>query len=35
VDPERWEKVERIFHAVLEAEENRRAAILELSLIHI
>jgi eukaryotic-like serine/threonine-protein kinase len=29
VDPKRWGKVERIFHAVLEAEESRRAAILE------
>ena len=29
MDPERWDKVERIFHAVLEAEDNRRAAILE------
>jgi serine/threonine protein kinase/TolB-like protein len=29
VDPDRWAKVERIFHAVLEAKESRRAAILE------
>jgi eukaryotic-like serine/threonine-protein kinase len=29
MDPERWGKIERIFHAVLEAEESRRAAILE------
>lgn len=29
MDPERWGKVEGIFHAVLEAEESRRAAILE------
>lgn len=29
MDPNRWDKVERIFHAVLDAEENRRAAILE------
>jgi serine/threonine protein kinase len=29
MDPKRWDKVERIFHAVLEAEESRRAAILE------
>jgi serine/threonine protein kinase/Tfp pilus assembly protein PilF len=29
VDPDRWGKVERIFNAVLEAEEFQRAAILE------
>jgi len=29
VDPKRWNKVERIFHAVLEAGESRRATILE------
>jgi serine/threonine protein kinase/tetratricopeptide (TPR) repeat protein len=29
VDPRRWDKVERIFNAVVEAEESRRAAILE------
>jgi serine/threonine-protein kinase len=29
MDAERWGKIERIFHAVLEAEEGRRAAILE------
>jgi serine/threonine protein kinase len=29
VDPKRWDKVERIFNAVLDAEESRRAAILE------
>ena len=29
MDPKRWDKVERIFNAVLDAEESRRAAILE------
>ena len=29
MDPERWRKVERIFHAVVEADETRRTAILE------
>lgn len=29
MDPKRWDKVERIFHAMLDAEESRRAAILE------
>jgi serine/threonine-protein kinase len=29
MDPERWGKIERIFHAVLEADEGRRAAVLE------
>jgi eukaryotic-like serine/threonine-protein kinase len=29
VDPKRWDKVERIFNAVLDGEESRRAAILE------
>jgi serine/threonine protein kinase len=31
VDPERWEKIERIFQQVLDADENRRVAILEQS----
>jgi serine/threonine protein kinase/Tfp pilus assembly protein PilF len=29
VEPKRWDQVERIFNAVLDAEEGRRAAILE------
>src|ERR1700758_1887116 len=29
MEPERWRKIESIFHAVLQVEESRRAAILE------
>src|SRR6202043_1998994 len=29
MDAERWEKIERVFHAALQAEPSRRAAILE------
>jgi eukaryotic-like serine/threonine-protein kinase len=31
IDPKRWEKVERVFQQVLEADEDRRAEILEQS----
>ena len=29
MEPERWGKIESIFHKALEAEESRRAAVLE------
>src|SRR3984893_9984667 len=29
MDAERWQKIERVFHAALQAEPSRRAAILE------
>jgi serine/threonine protein kinase len=29
MEPERWRKIESIFHAVLQADESRRAAVLE------